>query len=189
VSLQSAFYVYLIPMTRATRPRTAVSAPLTMHSRHLTPRISQSSRNLGPILTQRTCGNGQLATRITTNTNGASMGRGESHPLPELLVSSACALWASQSACAVVPADPSEPHPTQLVVKYADLDLSKRPGVAELYRRIEVAAHAVCAPRFPGASIQQGLDACFVDAITRAISEINDPALTRYFTTRLQQQR
>jgi UrcA family protein len=114
------------------------------------------------------------------------MRRGESHQLPDLLVSSACALWASQCASA---APLTEPHPTQLVVKYADLDLSNRAGVAELYRRIEEAARTVCAPRPPTAPVQPGLDACLVDAITRAVSEINDPALTRYFTTRLQQQR
>jgi UrcA family protein len=75
-----------------------------------------------------------------------------------------------------------------LVVKYADLDLRRHAGVVELYRRIEAAARAVCAPRFASASVPATPDVCLTDAIARAVAEINEPTLTRYFAARMQQQ-
>jgi UrcA family protein len=77
-------------------------------------------------------------------------------------------------------------NPTRLVVKYADLDLARRAGVIELYRRIENAARAVCTSPDPAAPKPARTDACLIDAISRAVAEINQPALNRYFTEQTQ---
>jgi len=70
---------------------------------------------------------------------------------------------------------------TRLVVRYADLDLTRRAGVIELYRRIENAARVVCTSPDPTAPKPAPTDACLTDAVSRAVAEINQPALNRYF--------
>jgi UrcA family protein len=110
--------------------------------------------------------------------------------LQALLTSSLCALWTARSVFGSPEIPRPDPnHPTQLVVKYADLDLRRHAGVIELYRRIDQAARAVCAPRSATPSAPTVPDACLRDAIARAVAEINEPALTRYFAIRMQQQR
>lgn len=82
----------------------------------------------------------------------------------------------------------SESHPTRFVVKYADLDLRRPADVIALYRRIEGAARIVCTPPAgPTPKPSPEMDACLTDAMTRAVSEIDEPALTRYFTARMRQ--
>jgi UrcA family protein len=78
-------------------------------------------------------------------------------------------------------------HPAKLVVRYADLDLTHRAGVMELYRRIEQAARVVCNSPAAAPSARPEEDGCPMDAIARAVAEIDQPALTRYFAARLQQ--
>jgi UrcA family protein len=175
-------------------PLHATAAP---SSRRQTPPELSDRGSYGSILTQSWAnshatghGGDQLTLQTAPFTAAViTMGRAVSHPFLGLLASSACALWISVSGSA--PPQPSaiENHPTQLVVKYADLDLSKRGGVIELYQRIETAARVVCAPRFASVPTQPGLDVCLSDAITRAVVEINQPGLTHYFTARMQQQR
>jgi len=109
--------------------------------------------------------------------------------LRALLTSSLCALWTARPVFGSPEIPGGDQKPTQLVVKYADLDLRRHGGVIELYRRIEKAARAVCAPRFATPSTSAVPDACLMDAIARAVAEINEPALTRYFAIRMQQQR
>ena len=118
------------------------------------------------------------------------MGTCRRRALRALLTSSLCALWTVwplSGSPQVRGGDLS--HPSQLVVKYADLDLRRHASVVELYRRIEKAARAVCAPRFAAGSAPAVPDACLVDAVARAVAEIDEPALTRYAATRMQQQR
>jgi UrcA family protein len=88
-----------------------------------------------------------------------------------------CALSVCTFPMAVVADTPSQP-PSELIVKYSDLDLTRVSGVVELYRRLEQAARQVCT-----AVTETGIApsaVCVSDAISRAVSEINEPALTRY---------
>jgi UrcA family protein len=67
------------------------------------------------------------------------------------------------------------------VVAYGDLDLSRDSGVATLYARINSAARRVCEPMddLLEKLSRDRLD-CREDAIARAVSEVNSPALTSY---------
>jgi UrcA family protein len=87
-------------------------------------------------------------------------------------------LWAQPGLAQV--STPNQ-NPTRLVVKYDDLDLARRAGVIELYRRIENAARVVCTSPDPAAPKPAPTDACLTDAVSRAVAEINQPALNRYF--------
>ena len=99
-----------------------------------------------------------------------------------------CGLW---FACAhegiAQIGTPRQDHPPKLVVTYADLDLTHRAGVMELYRRIEDAARAVCSSHAAAVPTRPEEDGCLLDAIARAVAEVDQPALTRYFAARLQQ--
>jgi UrcA family protein len=68
------------------------------------------------------------------------------------------------------------------VVAYGDLDLSRGSGVATLYARINTAARRVCEPTddLLQKLSRDRLD-CRGDAIARAVSEVNSPALTSYY--------
>jgi UrcA family protein len=73
-------------------------------------------------------------------------------------------------------------EPPSRVVAYGDLDLSRDSGVATLYSRINSAARAVCEPlnvvRLK--LLRESFD-CHRDAVARAVSEVNSPALTSYY--------
>jgi UrcA family protein len=88
-----------------------------------------------------------------------------------------CALWGCTFPMAVVAEPPSKP-PSELIVKYSDLDLTRVSGVVELYRRLEQAARQVCTAVTEAAIAPSAV--CVGDALSRAVSEINEPALTRY---------
>ena len=91
------------------------------------------------------------------------------------------ALWVSTFPMVAVAETPPR-HPSELTVKYSDLDLIRMSGVVELYRRLEQAARQVCTT----VSVETGtaLDHCVSDALARAISEINEPPLTRCAASR-----
>lgn len=67
------------------------------------------------------------------------------------------------------------------VVGYGDLNLDRIEGIAALYRRVSNAAEQVCAPlqsrEMARMSARKG---CINGAISRAITQINLPALTAY---------
>ena len=68
-------------------------------------------------------------------------------------------------------------------VRYADLDLSRDAGAAALYSRIRIAARQVCVPTY-GTFTWKLLDptsSCMELAITRAVADVNAPALTSYY--------
>jgi UrcA family protein len=92
-----------------------------------------------------------------------------------------CALSVCTFPMAVVADTPSQP-PSELIVKYSDLDLTRVSGVVELYRRLEQAARQVCTAVTEAAIAPSAV--CVSDAISRAVSEINEPALTRYAAAR-----
>ena len=67
-----------------------------------------------------------------------------------------------------------------VVVKYGDLDLNTRTGVKTLHARLRTAAREVCAPSDGRALADTGdYDACVSNAVTRAVSDVGNPNLTR----------
>jgi len=77
-----------------------------------------------------------------------------------------------------------EPHyeVSQRIVRFADLDITRSAGAATLYARITTAARAVCEPSL--SSQELGFSSqtrqCLEQAIERAITDVNAPALTSY---------
>jgi UrcA family protein len=69
-------------------------------------------------------------------------------------------------------------------VSYSDLDLTRTAGAETLYRRIKSAADAVCSP-LDGARITAKVNriACISGAVERAVKQVNEPLLTRYYFT------
>jgi UrcA family protein len=63
----------------------------------------------------------------------------------------------------------------RLTVKFADLNLSKPPGAAVLYARINAAANSVCSFYWFKSDVVQ--DRCVHDAIASAVIKVNQPAL------------
>jgi UrcA family protein len=70
-------------------------------------------------------------------------------------------------------------------VRYDDLNLDREAGARKLYERIKDAAEVVCAP-FNGRPLSQRMNqvACVTSAMERAVRQVNEPALTRYYLTR-----
>ena len=67
-------------------------------------------------------------------------------------------------------------------VRYSDLNLANTAGISQLYGRIRVAANKVCQPfshKAPFAA--QAMDACVDQAMSRAITEVHQPALSAMF--------
>jgi UrcA family protein len=72
--------------------------------------------------------------------------------------------------------------PLSASVNYSDLNLANTAGIAQLYGRIRVAANKVCQPfshRAPFAA--QAMDACVDTAMTKAITDVHQPALTAMY--------
>ena len=70
-------------------------------------------------------------------------------------------------------------------VSYKDLDLSRESGASTLYKRIEAAAQGVCAPLNGRRLIEQmNQSACVTSSIERAVKQVNEPMLTRYYLAR-----
>lgn len=95
-----------------------------------------------------------------------------------------CLLLAASagSLCAVAGPATSGGEPNKRVVKFGDLDLNGSAGTAELYKRIRIAAVAVCEPASPRQLRSVELtEQCMEQAIARAIVDVNAPALTGYY--------
>jgi UrcA family protein len=73
-------------------------------------------------------------------------------------------------------------------VKYGDLDLSHTDGAATLYRRINQAARAVCAPLDFGSkaatSMGDAYKACMSNAVSGAVSKVHNPEFTAYVASK-----
>jgi UrcA family protein len=82
-----------------------------------------------------------------------------------------------------------QPYPTPsegTVVRFADLDLTRNEGVAALYRRLKDAAETACAPqngRELGSQMRYRL--CWQSALTGAVAQVGQPALSAYCRVRL----
>jgi UrcA family protein len=78
-------------------------------------------------------------------------------------------------------AAPPENAPS-VVVRFADLDLSRSEGATVLYRRLKGAAETVCAPLESADLARQArFKACVQSAISTAVATVNRPALTTYY--------
>ena len=100
-----------------------------------------------------------------------------------LAFAGALAALAFTTAAIAAPASDSVP---QITVRYDDLNLASQSGVATLYSRISVAAHAVC----PSSDIRDlrassASAHCRAEAIARAVNEVNNPKLAALHTSRV----
>jgi len=87
------------------------------------------------------------------------------------------------SACTDVAAAEQASEVTTRRVRYADLDLTRDAGAATLYSRIHVAARQVCEPAYGIRTLKvfEPTHRCIEAAITRAVADVNAPALTSYY--------
>jgi UrcA family protein len=82
---------------------------------------------------------------------------------------------------AVAAVAPPDEVPSRRVT-YADLDLTRNAGVAVLYARIKSAAREVCLPVYSWvAEDTKATQQCREQALARAITDVNTPALTSYY--------
>ena len=94
-----------------------------------------------------------------------------------LLLASALAMTASPLALA----DALVNVKTE-TVRYDDLRLTSRVGVAVLYGRLRSAAERACAPLESQQLAAKGrYRACYDDAMARAVAGVNHPGLTEYY--------
>jgi UrcA family protein len=80
----------------------------------------------------------------------------------------------------------AEPAVRSIIVRYAELDLSKRQGIEILYERIRGAAKRVCRPDSGALAIHDRASwrDCYQDAIERAVKQVNVPTLTALHRTK-----
>jgi UrcA family protein len=75
--------------------------------------------------------------------------------------------------------------PPKRVVKFADLDLTRREGAAVLYSRINAAAREVCqSPDVWALKLLVQTYECRHQAIAQAIADVDSPTLTEYYDTK-----
>ena len=73
------------------------------------------------------------------------------------------------------------PNLPSVVVKYGDLNLGTKAGVANLHARLRNAAQQVCKPldsRVLG--LREQFDACVSGALTAGVADVANPNLTRF---------
>ncbi len=75
--------------------------------------------------------------------------------------------------------------PPQVIVKFADLNVSTSPGAAALYRRIQSAAVDVCSRMYViRLAYEWHKYACLQDVIGDAVFKVNRPALFAVFASK-----
>ncbi len=75
--------------------------------------------------------------------------------------------------------------PPQVIVKFADLDVSTSQGAAALYRRIHSAAADVCLRMYvTEEAYKWHKNACLQKVIGDAVSKVNRPALSAVFASK-----
>lgn len=73
-------------------------------------------------------------------------------------------------------------EPKQVLIHYADLDLTQFAGLSVLYSRLQHAARQVCAPlnsKVP--ELAAAYKACAADAMSRAVTQVDQPSLSAYY--------
>jgi UrcA family protein len=92
------------------------------------------------------------------------------------LLALTCALAISGFAAAGTPKNPQS-----VVVKYSDLSLSTKAGVASLHSRIRNAAEAVCSPlnsRILG--LREQYELCVSDAVAEGVASVGNANLSNF---------
>jgi UrcA family protein len=75
--------------------------------------------------------------------------------------------------------------PPQVIVKFADLDVSTSPGAVALYGRIHGAADDVCSRMYTSTeAYRRHKDACLRKVIADAVTRVNKPALSAVFASK-----
>ena len=75
--------------------------------------------------------------------------------------------------------------PPQVIVKFADLDVSTAQGAQALYGRIHSAADDVCWRMYQSsAAYRLYKDACLQKVIADAVTKVNEPALSAVFASK-----
>jgi UrcA family protein len=94
----------------------------------------------------------------------------------------------SQASPAAEPTVPSLAiEPQQLLVRFADLDLTRPDGAKSLFQRIKHAAETVCSPRDRSTLASHQLyKACVADAISTAVTQVDRPRLNAYYQSKVQ---
>jgi UrcA family protein len=106
----------------------------------------------------------------TTNTKG----------FRRLSATALCGVFASSFAA--LPATSHSFAPLTVTVKFGDLDVSRPHDAAVLYGRIRAAAAKVCSPyEGSGLAAKSHLDACINEAIAKAVTTVDAPALSRVY--------
>jgi UrcA family protein len=78
----------------------------------------------------------------------------------------------------------------QKVVHLGDLNLDREEGIAVLFSRVRTAAKEVCEAGYPrDMALTRRPTRCVADATARAVIDINLPAVTSYYRTRVAMQR
>lgn len=82
-------------------------------------------------------------------------------------------------------AAPPQDDPPSMVVHFGDLDLTRSEGVAALYSRLKSAAETVC-DSLEDRDIESRMSYtnCWHDALSRAVTKVDQPALTAYYRAR-----
>jgi UrcA family protein len=89
------------------------------------------------------------------------------------------------SSFAALPAASDSFAPPTIRVKFGDLDVSRPQGAAVLYGRIQTAAEKVCsAYETSDFAARAYLDACINEAISKAVTTVDAPALSLVHSTK-----
>ncbi len=96
-------------------------------------------------------------------------------------------LTAALAAAQLAQAETVAAGPPKMLVHYSDLDLSRSAGVLSLYHRLQTAAETVCTP-LNGQDVSQKLRFrhCVADALSRAVTEVDQPLLAAYYRAKLE---
>jgi UrcA family protein len=89
-------------------------------------------------------------------------------------------------ATQVALADAADGVPLSRQVNYSDLDMSQVSGAKTLYRRLVLAADAVC-ERYEDLEISrmQRYKTCVRHSLSVAIADVNNPLLTSYYESKV----
>jgi UrcA family protein len=75
--------------------------------------------------------------------------------------------------------------PPQVIVKFADLNVSTSQGAVALYGRINIAAVDVCSRMYASTeAYRRHKDACLQEVIADAVIRVNQPALSAVFASK-----
>jgi UrcA family protein len=93
--------------------------------------------------------------------------------------------WALAMATVAASAYASSDELPTRRVSYRDLDLSQRDGALTLYRRIDLAADAVCEPLSAWQKfLAEQIRSCHEQALAHAVADVNAPALTEVYAAK-----